>query len=194
MTDAPVDIRDHAAANLRYIREAMERASSFTIIPGRGIIIIGLTALLAARIAAEQVTPQAWTLVWLVELLVACVVDVAATVIKARSSRVSLGVPFRRFLVSFSAPLFAGGLLTVLFYKLAIHDYLPTLWLLLYGTAIVTGGVFSIRIVPAMGTAFILLGIASLVIAPAGTNLVMASGFGGLHILFGLIIAWRHGG
>jgi heme/copper-type cytochrome/quinol oxidase subunit 3 len=34
----------------------------------------------------------------------------------------------------------------------------------------------------------------ALLTAPASPNLFMAAGFGGLHVLFGTIIARKHGG
>ena len=52
----------------------------------------------------------------------------------------------------------------------------------------------SVRVVPVMGVLFMTLGAAAFV-APAGWgNLFMAAGFGGLHIIFGAIIARNHGG
>ena len=63
-----------------------------------------------------------------------------------------------------------------------------------FGPGVVTGGAFSVRTVPVMGMAFMALGAVALV-APAGwRDVLLAAGFGGLHILFGLFIAWRHGG
>ena len=194
MDQATADIRDHASKNLRYIREVMGRGGAFTVIPGRGIVLIGCTALAASWIATTQPTPQRWMGVWIVELFLAVCIDVVTTNRKARTAGVTLGPPFRRFLLSFAAPLFAGGILTILFHSLGLHSYLPSIWLLLYGTAIVTGGSFSVRVVSAMGVSFVVLSIASLIIGPKVGNIAMVTGFGGLHIVFGLIIARRFGG
>jgi hypothetical protein len=71
---------------------------------------------------------------------------------------------------------------------------IPATWLLLYGTAFVSSGAFSIRVIPILGIAFMLLGLGAAVVPLAIANLILGAGFGGLHIVFGLIIARRYGG
>jgi hypothetical protein len=88
----------------------------------------------------------------------------------------------------------AGAILTVAFYRWNMPQALPGTWLLTYGSGIVTGGAFSVRVVPLMGLSFMALG-AVMLLSPAGWDDVwLAAGFGGLHILFGLIIARKYGG
>ena len=61
-------------------------------------------------------------------------------------------------------------------------------------SAIIAGGAFSVRVVPLMGIGFLCAGIAALFTPPAWGNAWLALAFGGLHIVFGAIIARRYGG
>ena len=91
-------------------------------------------------------------------------------------------------------PLFAGGVLTVGFALAGLTSLLPGMWLLLYGTSVVTGGSYSVRPIPLMGLAFMAAGAAAVVSPADWGNAYMAAGFGGLHIVFGIVIWRRHGG
>jgi hypothetical protein len=181
--------------NLRYIRETMERASSFTAVPGWGGVIIGVTALLAALLAERQSTRHGWLMTWLAEALLALAVGGWTMTRKARAAESTvLSGPGRKFALSLFPPLLAGAVLTVVLYRAHVFSALPGLWLLLYGTGVVTGGAFSVRVVPVMGLCFMALGTAALWAPPAYGNWLMAAGFGVLHIIFGIIIARRYGG
>ena len=187
----------HARAmdNLRFIRETMERASSFTAVPGWGGVAMGITALGAAPLAAMQQSLDAWLGAWLVAALVAVGIGAWATERKARRANVSLfSGPGRKFALSLVPPLAVGALLTVPFYRAGLAAVLPGMWLLLYGAAVVAGGSFSVPIVPVMGFSFMLFGAVALFCPAAWGNWFMAAGFGGLHIFFGYLIARRHGG
>lgn len=188
----PIDAR--AADHLRYIRETMERAGEFTAVPGWGGVAMGVTALAAAFAAARQTTPRAWLAVWLIEAFVAIAIAAPAAATKAhRANSALFSGPGRKFLLSFAPPIAVGGLLTFALYNAGAIAVLPGIWLLLYGTAIVTGGAFSVRVVPVMGFCLMSLGAAALFL-PAWGNAFMAVGFGALQIGFGLWIARHHGG
>jgi hypothetical protein len=88
----------------------------------------------------------------------------------------------------------AGMLLTIGAWQYEVFGLLPGLWLLLYGAGTITGGAFSVRAVPLMGVGFMALGTVALFVPFAWSNLLMGAGFGGLHVVFGLIIAKNHGG
>lgn len=191
----PVAIDDRARENLRFIRETMERAGSFTAVPGWGGIAIGITALGAAAIASRQASPLAWMLTWVGEAIVASAIAVWTTLSKARGAGSSLlSGPGRRFVYSFAPPLFVGALLTLLFARSGYIEPVAGVWLLLYGTGVVTGGAFSIRIVPLMGLCFMVLGAVALFCPANWGNALLAAGFGGLHIVFGAVIAGKYGG
>lgn len=187
-------LHTHAMDNLRFIRKAMESASYFTGVSGWGEVLVGATALAAAAVAARQASPGAWLAVWMSEAGLALAVTVAAMAWKAHATRISLFTrPGRRFALALSPPLAAGALLTLVLFRLGATSALPGLWLLLYGAGIVTGGALSVGIVPVMGACFMLLGGVALLV-PGWGDPLLAAGFGGLHLLFGLLIAWRHGG
>jgi hypothetical protein len=184
-----------AMDNLRYIRETMEGASFFTAVPGWGGMLMGVTALVAAFIASLQPAPALWLGVWIVEAAVSCLIGGVAMLQKARKAEMPLlSQPGRRFALSLAPPFVAGALLTAVLFRAGSVAVLPGLWLLLYGAGVVTGGAFSVRVVPAMGVAFMVLGTAALFSPAAWGDIYMAVGFGGLHLIFGAIIAWRYGG
>ena len=190
----PINLQSHAADNLRFIRQAMESSGSFTSVPGRGGMLMGGTALAAAA-AAEWLAPARWLEIWLGVALLAFAIGGVAMARKARHQgvRLSRGIG-RRFLLSLTPPLAAAALLTAGLARAGMTELVPATWLLLYGTGVVTGGAFSVRLVPAMGACFMLLGVFALFAPAAWSNPILAAGFGGCHLLFGGIIARRYGG
>ncbi len=188
-------IHERAAENLVFIRDAMERAGSFTAVPGWGGVVMGLAGLAAAIIAPAQPTRTAWLVTWLGAAVVASAAGILAVLIKSRQFDVPFfSRPARQFALSFSPAILAGALLTAACYRSGSFEPLPGLWLLLYGSAIVAGGTFSIRIVPLMGLVFLFLGAIALFSSPLVADICLGAGFGGLHIVFGIIIARNHGG
>jgi hypothetical protein len=188
-------IHTHAIDNLRYIRETMERAGSFTAVPGWGGVAMGCTALAVAGLASHASSPRAWFAFWMCEAVVAIAIGVFAMRQKARAAGLALwSAPARKFAFSFVPPLLAGGLLTVVLLNAGATSVIPGMWLLLYGTGVMAGGAFSVRLVPVMGACFLANGALALLTPIAWADLWLGLGFGGLHIVFGAIIARRHGG
>jgi hypothetical protein len=193
--ERPPALHAHAMDDLRFIRQTMEEAGSFTAVPGWGTVAIGASALIAALVAALQPTPGAWLATWMIEAAAALAIAAATMSRKARGIGLSLfSGPGRRFVLSFAPPLFAGAILTIVLAASGRTAVLPGAWLLLYGTGVVTGGAFSVRIVPVMGLCFMLAGSVALFLPAAWGNLAMAAGFGLIHVVFGVLIARRHGG
>ena len=192
---APRPLRDRALDNLQFIRSTMERAGSFTAVPGWGMVVVGCTALATTWLALRQSRDADWLAVWLGEAVLGVVVGGAAMVQKARAANDPLlSGPGRRFGLSFLPPIAVGALLTIALYRAGLFALMPGVWLLLYGTAVATAGAFSVRVVPLMGVCFMVLGTAALFAPTRAWPWFMAAGFGGLNIAFGIIIARRYGG
>lgn len=190
----PVPIDRRAADNLRFIRDTMERAASFTAVPGWGGVVIGVSAVAAGALSVGH-SVQIQFSVWVSESVLALLIAFVAVRLKSKRLELSLqSRAARRALLSFAPPLLAGAVITAVLYQAGMVTVLPGLWLLLYGAAVVTGGAFSVRIVPVMGLCFMLLGALSLLAPAAWGNVFLLAGFGGLHIGFGTVIARRHGG
>jgi hypothetical protein len=191
----PPEMQARAMDNLRFIRETMEAAGTFTAVSGWGQVTIGLTAVVAALIADRQADPTAWVLVWAAEAILAGLVSVWFMYDKARSASLPLlSGSARKLLFSFTPVFVVGMVVTVAFIERGMANLLPGLWMLLYGTAVVAAGAFSVRIVPVMGAAFIATGGVALFAPAAWSTALMIVGFGLLHIAFGVFIARRHGG
>lgn len=181
--------------NLRFIRETMARAAEFTAISGWATVVIGLTAVVAAGLAASRDSGGQWLAIWVFEALLAVVISGWAMWRKGRAAAVPLlSGPGRKFVLSFCPPILAGAFITLMLFRAGLVGALPGVWLLLYGCAVVAAGSFSVRIVPTMGFVFMLLGASALLAPPAWGNAFMLAGFGIAHIAFGLFIARRHGG
>jgi hypothetical protein len=191
----PAPIEQKAAADLQFIRTTMERATAFTGVPGWGGVGMGLTALAAASVARLWPTSEAWLLTWIVAAGIATGIGIWTMVRKATDGSMPLhGAAGRRFVLSLSPPMFAAAALTLAMYLGDRIEILPGLWLLLYGAGVVTGGTYSVRVVPVMGACFMVLGTVALFTSFEVGQWMMMLGFGGLHIVFGWIIARRYGG
>lgn len=193
--EEPPALHERAMDNLKYIRETMERATAFTGISGWGQVAIGFTALGSALISAQQKTFKGWLAVWVAEALIALLIAGWSMDRKARNAKMPLlSAPGRKVAFSLTPPIFAGGIVTVVLYRAGLTNAIPGLWLLLYGTGVVTGGMFSVSAVPIMGLCFMALGAVAFFAPAPFANWFMAAGFGVLHIVFGVIIARRYGG
>jgi hypothetical protein len=190
-----VHLHDHALDNLRYIREAMESSASFTAVPGWGGVAMGASALVAAGLASTPALRGYWLTIWVLDAVFAALVGGLATWRKARGQGVELyrGVA-RRFLLNLTPPIAAAVVMTAVLAFAGDTWFIPGLWLLLYGTGVITGGAFSVRPVPIMGACFMGLGAITLVLPAEWSNAMLALGFGGLHLVFGALIARRYGG
>jgi hypothetical protein len=156
---------------------------------------MGVTALIAAALAAQRGSPREWLAVWMAAAVVAVVIGTVTMFRKARRSGVQLlSQPGRKFALSFMPPLVVCAVLTFPVFATGDLQLLAAMWLLLYGAAIVAGSSHSTVVVPAMGASFLGLGLVALVGPDAWRDWVLAAGFGGLHLVFGWLIYRRYGG
>ena len=180
---------------LQFIRHTMESATSFTAVPGWGMVMLGGTALAVAFLARRVDSQLTWVVLWLGEALLAGLISLVAMVKKTGSlAKLAASIPARKCALSLAPPLAAGAVLTIVMMEQHLYSVLPGMWLILYGVAVITGGAFSVRVIPVMGICFAIFGTLALAMPPNWANGIMAAGFGGLHVVFGLLIARRHGG
>jgi hypothetical protein len=193
--EQPPSLGERAIDNLRFIRETMERSTSFTAVPGYGGALMGLTAVVASIIAHNQTLTKDWLKTWLIEAGLAFVIGFFAVWQKSKINGTSLlSAPARKFAFGFTPPLICGIVLTIGFWRYGHFELMIPTWLLLYGAAVATGGSYSVRIVPIMGWCFIFLGTLAFFLPASWGNPLMGLGFGVLQIIFGIIIARNHGG
>ena len=201
---APIRLHDRAADNLAFIRNTMLRASAFTAVPGWGMAAMGVIASAGGVVAAQRLSPDWWIWTWGAVAVLGCVVGVLAMVHKS----VRTGQPVwkgagRSAVFSFCPAILAGMMITEMLYQHQLEVLMPGAWLMLYGAAVCAAGAFSVRIVPLMGVTFMVMGTFAYlgrhavepILGPLlGADLFLIVGFGVIHIVFGLIIAWRYGG
>jgi hypothetical protein len=191
----PVTIQGRAAEDLRFIRRAMERSSTFTAVPGYGGAAMGAVGVVAAVAGAMQPTAERWLASWLIAAAIALAIGVVAMRRKAAHAGVPLsGALARRFALGLSAPLAAGAALTAGLASAGNWSLMPSVWLLLYGAGVVTGGILSVPTVLVMGLCFMVLGVVAMATPAAWSNIWLGVGFGFVQIGFGLYIARKHGG
>ncbi|WP_031495943.1 hypothetical protein [Bryobacter aggregatus] len=189
------DMHEHALDNIKFIRSTMENATAFTALPGYGMAVVGLSALVAAWLSGRTQTDEGWLAVWTAEGMAAILLGFLAMIFKAGQSGMSLlSQPARRFALGFAPPLLAGAALTAAAARVNHYGEVPGMWLLLYGAGVSTGGTFSVKAVPIMGLCFMALGAIALFLPYEFRNLILGLGFGGFHLGFGLWIARKHGG
>lgn len=184
-----------ALGSIRYIRDAMARSESFTAVPGWGGAVMGVVGLTGAIVASTREQPSEWLQVWLGTAVIAAAIGVVSIIRKARRvGEPVFGGAGRKFVLGIMPAVFAASILTMVLYEAGLHDRLAGLWLLMFGVAVLTAGFASIRLIPLMGLAFMLLGVAAFLLPASWGDLMMGVGFGGINIIFGIVIGLRHGG
>ncbi|HJZ96714.1 MAG TPA: hypothetical protein VKE70_09400, partial [Candidatus Solibacter sp.] len=98
----PLGMHTHAMDNLRYIRQTMERAGSFTAVPGKGGVLMGLSALVAARFSGARQGDWRWLVAWMCAALAALTIGIVSAAVKSRKFNMPLfSGPGRKFIAGF---------------------------------------------------------------------------------------------
>lgn len=183
-----VPLDSHATATLRYIRASMDAAAGVPI-PGSAGITMGVVGLVATALSLLPQLAPYWFFIWLAAAPIAAIVG---GLLLARSVSVATfiapGTPGRKLAYGLLPCLFAGAAMTVVLAGAKLQAAMPGTWLLLYGCALVSASATTTAIVASMGSLFVALGIAALVAPVAFHVPLLGLGFGGLHILYGILI------
>jgi hypothetical protein len=191
----PTPIDSGALENLCYIRSTIEAAHTFTTVPGKGCIAMGLTALAAVGVESiPQLTPY-WLGIWVAAAIVASAAALWFMEQKARAQGLSLRrAVAKRFFMTLAPAFLAGAILTAALAGQVDRELITGMWLLLYGTGLAACGLFAVPAVLTAGLAFLGLGAATLWLPPGSAHIVLALGFGGIHLVLGITIVRHHGG
>lgn len=178
---------ERAGIDLRLIRSMMQHAALVTPMPGWGIFVIGVIGATAAYLT-RNLEGFSWVAGWGLTGVIAVVLAVLISSWHIQKTGKSIYVNgYARFWLSLLPAFITAAVLTWVFIEIDQFMYLPATWLLLYGVGVIAASVYSITPLRWMGAAFVVLGIFSVII-PAG-NIGMGLGFGGIHLLFGILIA-----
>jgi len=171
----------------------MQQAGAFTAISGRGLIIVGFTALFASWIASHQRFDR-WLIVWLCEVLLAGLIAAITIYRKAIATGTPLfSGPARKVAMGLLPAMAAGAVLTAVFYRSERPEFVAPMWLLLYGVGIMAGGAWSVAAVPVMGAACMAVALPAFIFT-RWPDAWMALGLGLVHIIFGLVVTKKYGG
>jgi hypothetical protein len=183
-----VALDTHAAATLQYIRSTMDAAVSLSI-PGSAGIAMGTVGVVAAAMSSAPALHGYWLPIWLSAAVI------AATLSGLRMARQSslqgftlFGAPVRKLLLCLFPGLFAGAVMTGVLWESANSHAIPGSWLLLYGCALVSASATTTRMIGILGGLFVVLGLVGFALPDQWQMAALGAGFGGLHLLFGVLI------
>jgi len=186
-----VALDSHALGTLQYIRASID-AAGLLAVPGSAGIAMGAVGVLAALLVALKVVAVPWLEIWLIAGLVAVAAGTALMVYQVGSRGTALyRGPLRKFLMCLCPPLLVGAVLT---WQLWLHGQstlIPGVWLLMYGCAVMAASTLTRRALAVMGALLAVLGVIALQVPVIDQNAVLGVGFGGLHLLFGILIGGK---
>ena len=183
-----VRIDSHAVATLRYIRASMDAAASVAV-PGSAGIAMGSIGVLATVASSTPGLREYWLGVWLMAAALGGGVGFALMTRPASLRGLSLyGTPLRKFALGLFPALLGGAVMTAVHWTNGNMHAIPGTWLLFYGCALISASVSATRMIAVMGASFVLVGLVALLAPERAQMLLLGAGFGGLHVLFGVLI------
>ena len=197
-----------AVEHLAAIRRIMESATQLTVLPGKAAIAGGVLALAACAMTQRALgswdfsgmnaldAPMRMKLIalWSATAVLGIVVDVALTVLAARKRGVSPWSRLSRLAAYAMAPgIAAGTVLTLALGQAGYWGLVPAVWMMLYGGAVWTASVFSVRAPGVLGALFFAAGVATAFWLSSVSLLMVAATFGLAHIVFGIYLIAKFG-
>jgi hypothetical protein len=188
-------MHERAAESIEFIRETMVRSASFTAVPGQGGVAMGAIGVLTAVLASQAATPERWLATWLV-----AAVSRRRLVSPRRWSKHGVTMlrcgrrQARRFMQGFLPSIVAGAALTLALVRAGHVELLPPTGYCSNGAGILAGATASISVLTWVGALFMALGVAAVATVGQWPDVWLGLGFGGLQIVFGIIITRKHGG
>lgn len=187
--------KDKALESVFEIKELMEKSSKFISISGIAAILAGIYALVGAYIATQVITQDTYLSAILSSMAIIASSVLAAAAVTAgilsyyKSKKTGQKFFSRltyRALWNFSLPMLAGGVVCVSILMRGYYDIMASVMLLFYGLALVNTSKFTYSSVAWLGYAFICLGTVDS-FWTGHSLLFWAIGFGGFHILYGIL-------
>jgi hypothetical protein len=187
-----VAIDSHALGTLNYIRASIDAAGAFAV-PGTAGIAMGAVGLAAAGVASIPALAGYWLIIW----LAAATLGAGFGVVLVARHRSGVGLPLyrgpaRRFVLCLCPALLAGGVLTAVLWQAGDARLLPGVWLLLYGSAVLSAALMTapavMRLIGTMGGLFVVCGALAFEVSPHWHNVILGGVFGELPLVLGFMI------
>lgn len=195
--------QDHIQ-NLAEIRSMMERSSRFMSLSGLAGVMAGVYAIIGAILAytyfdfnPDHITSETNELtgVILVALSVMILAIGTAVILSVKNANSkeekAWNATSRQLLINFSIPLFAGGILILIFLSKGLTGLVAPMTLIFYGIALYNASKFTFNDVKFLGLIQIILGLTGTYFIEYGL-LCWAIGFGVVHIVYGLYLHFRY--
>jgi len=192
-----------AEANIKTIREIMERSTRYTNFSGFSGIIAGLLALCGCGVSLWIAGDQKWgndpityMVIWGIVFIAAVTQDFLFASRKAKNNGDKLLNPASIMVIKSVLPGIALALaLSIKGIVTKDWNTIPVYWTLCYGVADYAAGAFSVPEVRTFGLAQLITGIIGLFVVTNWTScmFLIALSFGLYHILFGIFILRKYG-